>query len=533
MTSGGSWSNPQYVAEAVDPTGLTFTASYSDGTTASVSPQSHSPSTWGDTVGTQTCTFSYTEDEVTVTCDIDANVQAAPGELTVTSVAISGTPTNAQQLGHYIDWTGCTFTYGLSDGTTLVRTDNEGVYNEATDTALALESGDGLDGNNQWVDLSETLVTVTAYGEDDGWFAENGYAVADPAPSATFDFAQPVVIPTITSVSVSGEQLNCNVQAGRFRPKGLIFSFTADNGDVITTASSETATGEVDYNWTRSDAKADQGCAITIDDITGDPTSIVTYEASSSYFMGVGSVALTVRPNPECECFGGYDIDPNASTTLNLNVINNYHLVGSIDDSLQIEGQAPDLTGATLYAYSSGADKDPQTGLPTSNGNQISNPEFDPTVYSTTGTQTLAIRASNVSTWGPVPMTTTVDVQAGTPIPTVTSLTISGTLTGTNTEGDYPDFSGITWTYGLDNGQTVVKTAQDYNDQFSTQVFFTMDSCAGYDNEYKWASGSAGTQTVTFDCAGGSSPNWWTQNGYAVASPEPTATLQVTVQAAQ
>lgn len=422
LTSGGDWSNTQYVAESVDPTGLTFTASYSDGTTDVVSPQSHIPTTWGDTVGTQTCTFSYTEDEVTVTCDVEANVQAA------------------------------------------------------------------------------SLM--------------------------------------VTGISVSGTQANCNVQGSRFRPKGLVFTIVTNDGQEITTGPSSTA--DVDYAWTRADARADATCSITIDEITGDPSSIVTYNPSSSYFFGVGQVALTIRPNADClEALGldGYTIADSAYTTLNLDVINCYHLVGSIDDSLQIQGQAPDLTGATLYAYGSGGDKDPQTGLPTQDGTQINDPEFDPTVYSTTGTQTLSIRSSNTSTWGPVPMTTTVDVQPGTPVstPTVTSLTISGTLTGTNTEGDYPDFSGITWTYGLDNGQTVVKTAQDYNDQFETQVFFTMDDSAGYDpnNEYKWASGSAGTQTVTFDCAGNVSSNWWTSNGYAIASPEPTATLQVTVQAAQ
>ena len=422
LTSGGSWSNPQYVGEAPDPTGLTFTANYSDGSSDSCSPQSLTPPTWENT-GTQTATFTYTEDGVSASCEVEANVQAAP------------------------------------------------------------EPG----------------------------------------------------IPTITSVSVSGEQLNCNVQAGRFRPKGLIFSFTADNGDVITTASSETATGEVDYNWTRSDARADQGCAITIDDITGDPTSIVTYEASSSYFMGVGSVALTVRPNPECECFGGYDIDPNASTTLNLNVINNYHLVGSIDDSLQIEGQAPDLTGATLYAYSSGDDKDPQTGLPTSNGNQISNPEFDPTVYSTTGTQTLSIRSSNTSTWGPVPMTTTVDVQPGTPVstPTVTSISISGTPP-TQHVGDVEDYTGCTFTFGLDNGQSVVKTWTEIVGSWMSPPEIANNDAANTglldpDDGYKYVSTAVGTHTVTWE------PDivYWENEGYLVASPAPTGTIQITVEPAQ
>lgn len=191
LTCPDGFVNPQYVATSVDTTGMEFTAEYSDGTTDVVSPQSHIPTTWGDTVGTQTCTFSYTEDEVTVTCVVDADVEAAPGELTVTSISISGTPTNAPQLGHYVDWTGCTFTYGLSDGTTLVLQGNAGAYDESTDKALVIETGDGLSDNHQWADLSETLVTATVndYDDEGNWWTANGYAVASPAPSTTFDFA--------------------------------------------------------------------------------------------------------------------------------------------------------------------------------------------------------------------------------------------------------------------------------------------------------------------------------------------------------
>ena len=403
-----SGSSPSGVTgEPVDISGLSFTATYSDGTTGSVVPSSYTPTSFGDTAGTQTVTFSFAGTDITV--DVDYDVEAA----------------------------------GLM----------------------------------------------------------------------------------VTGISVSGTQANCNVQGSRFRPKGLVFTIATSDGQTITTGSQNTE--DVDYNWNRADARADASCSITIDEITGDPSSIVTYNPSSSYFFGVGQVALTIRPNEDClEALGldGYTIADSAYTTLNLDVINCYHLVGSIDDSLQIEGQAPDLTGATLYAYGSGDDKDPQTGLPTGNGTQINDPEFDPTVYSTTGTQTLSIRSSNTSTWGPVPMTTTVDVQPGTPVstPTVTSISISGTGDmSAQTADDWVVYTGLTFTYGLSDGTTVVKQgdAGVYDEGFEVAYESGADLVDG-----KWVNPlpSSSTLTVTVDDGSGS---WWANHGYQVASPAPSTTV--------
>lgn len=74
LSIGGSWSNTQYTGQAVDYTGLSFTCTYSDGSTATVTPSSYSPTTWSSTVGTQTCTFYYTENGVTVSANKNANV---------------------------------------------------------------------------------------------------------------------------------------------------------------------------------------------------------------------------------------------------------------------------------------------------------------------------------------------------------------------------------------------------------------------------------------------------------------------------
>ena len=75
LAVSGDWTNEQKVSTAVDPTGLTFTATYLSGKTADVTDDvTVSPSTWGETAGEQTATFSYTEGDVTVSVEKAATV---------------------------------------------------------------------------------------------------------------------------------------------------------------------------------------------------------------------------------------------------------------------------------------------------------------------------------------------------------------------------------------------------------------------------------------------------------------------------
>ena len=106
LTCPDGFVSPQYVAEAVDTTGMVFEAEYSDGTTASVSPQSLSPSTWGNTAGTQTCTFTYTEDGVSASCEVEATVE----ERQPAGFVVSGTMP-AQYVNRNVDTTGLSYTY--------------------------------------------------------------------------------------------------------------------------------------------------------------------------------------------------------------------------------------------------------------------------------------------------------------------------------------------------------------------------------------------------------------------------------------
>lgn len=77
MTCTGSWDAAQVAGEDVVPTGLTFTVTYDGGTTADVTNSvTVSPEQWADEAGTQTATFSYSENGETITCTKDATVIA-------------------------------------------------------------------------------------------------------------------------------------------------------------------------------------------------------------------------------------------------------------------------------------------------------------------------------------------------------------------------------------------------------------------------------------------------------------------------
>ena len=92
---------------------MSFTATYEDGTTGSVVPSSYTPTSFGDTAGTQTVTFSFEGTDITV--DVDYDVEA----VTLTGLSISGDWTNTNQyVNRNVDTTGLTINALYSDGTT-------------------------------------------------------------------------------------------------------------------------------------------------------------------------------------------------------------------------------------------------------------------------------------------------------------------------------------------------------------------------------------------------------------------------------
>ena len=94
---------------------MTFTAHFEDGTSASVSPQAHTPSVWGNTAGTQTCTFTYTDAESgeSQSCAVEATVI----QTALASIAVTGTPADQHSFTN-VNASGLTVTGTYNNGTT-------------------------------------------------------------------------------------------------------------------------------------------------------------------------------------------------------------------------------------------------------------------------------------------------------------------------------------------------------------------------------------------------------------------------------
>lgn len=104
MTCSGSWDATQVAGEEVDPTGLTFTATMQDESEIDVTDSvTVSPSTWGDTPGTQTATFSCSLGGATKTCTKNATVvgRVADPEISCTSNSVTMTCDTASATIYY------------------------------------------------------------------------------------------------------------------------------------------------------------------------------------------------------------------------------------------------------------------------------------------------------------------------------------------------------------------------------------------------------------------------------------------------
>ncbi len=131
LSVSGSWTNTQHVGLEMDTTGLTFTVTYNNGSTQTVTPVK-SPSTWSSS-GTQNATFSYTENGTTVTATKSVTVYA----ITLSSLTVSGSWTNTQYVSTAPDVTGLTFTAVYSDGSTVTLSPSDVSISPSTWSATA------------------------------------------------------------------------------------------------------------------------------------------------------------------------------------------------------------------------------------------------------------------------------------------------------------------------------------------------------------------------------------------------------------
>lgn len=138
----GDFTDTQYTGSAPTKTGLTFTASYNDGTsdTVSASDINVSPATWDasgnpNNLGSQIATFSYTEDGVTKTATKSVVIHR-PNEQT-----IQGNAESWAYFDYDSSWTSLTnprniITDGVSQGDLILGIFEAGDY--ANDTTIDL-----------------------------------------------------------------------------------------------------------------------------------------------------------------------------------------------------------------------------------------------------------------------------------------------------------------------------------------------------------------------------------------------------------
>lgn len=143
MTCAGSWDAPQVAGEDVDLTGLTFTATDTGGNTKDVTGDvTVSPTKWGETPGSQTATFSYTEGGVTVTTTKAATVVARVADPVITCAdnTVTMETETASATIYYTD-----------DGTTPTAESTEysaGIEITETTTFKAIAVKDGMADSN-------------------------------------------------------------------------------------------------------------------------------------------------------------------------------------------------------------------------------------------------------------------------------------------------------------------------------------------------------------------------------------------------
>ena len=190
----GNWTNTQYTETAVDKTGLTFKAKYSDGSEKSINASAVSVADWGATAGEQTATFSYSEEGYTATGTKKATVvQNAPA-----SLAVTGSWSHTQYTGAPIDKTGLTFKATYLGGQTKTVT-------------------------------SSVTVSPTNWGDTAGEQTAT-FSYADAGATVTVTKTATVANDDPASLAVSGDWTNEQIHETAVDPTGLTFTATLLSG---------------------------------------------------------------------------------------------------------------------------------------------------------------------------------------------------------------------------------------------------------------------------------------------------------------
>ena len=291
LTVGGGWANPQFLDEAPDITGLTFTVNYNNGTSAVLQPSEISvlPEAWLN-MGQQAATFSYTENGVTVSATKTANVLKKAEILTY-----SGT-WGEQREGQSVNTSGITFIVSYNDGTssTITPAVSPSTWStnmgEQTATFSYTENGVTVSATKTLgMTYNITMLTnESTYGTTS--IDTNTYVYSELVQTRTLSYS--IANSNIyqfnswsTEVgSVSGDALNIPANAhGNFSVTGNfgLQTFT------ITVRSNNTSKGTVSGDLTYSYSASDQTMTVTA-------TPLTNYRFVSWSVSGPSSGTITV-----------------------------------------------------------------------------------------------------------------------------------------------------------------------------------------------------------------------------------------------
>ena len=384
LTVGGSWSNYQFYKDAPDTTGLTFTANYNNGTTATVTP-SKDVSTWtsySTESHDQDITFSYSERGV--------SAAGVTKSVTVYRKLVSFAKTSG-------DWSGWQF-YGDAPSYSFVFTATYNNNNTATITpTIKVDSGttwaigsSSEDSKTQaatfsyserGISVANVNIDATTYKKlssiaitGGSW---SGYQHYGDAPTYSYTFKAvynnnseatgitPSVSPNSWAIGSSSEEYNTQAATFSYSNRGITAS-VAENATVYRKLTSLTVSG----NWSNYQYYnyAPDTTGLTFTAKYNNNTS-ETVTPSADAWGGTGTQTATFS-------YTKYGISQTTTKTATVYAVLTSLEVSGDWSNIQYYGYAPDTTGLTFIAH-----------FNTGSTSTVA-PSVSPSIWQNTGPQT-------------------------------------------------------------------------------------------------------------------------------------------------
>ena len=498
----------QYVGEAPDLTGLTFKAVYSDTSEepVDVADIAVSPATWTE-AGSATLTCSYTEDETTVSDTVSVEVQSAVP--TVTSLDVQGRCSGTNQVGGSEDYSGLSFVFGLNDGTSVTKSWSQ----VQADPTLIVTQSDWLEGS--WQAHNGNLTAQVTFTPGTYW-TDNGYVIGQNASDTR---AIGLIMTTApTSVDVTASDPNAifpddyPAQYIGFAPDLTGYTVTATiNGDTYDITDNPAMTFTIDdsggpgqgssYERTYwKDRTQDQG--------DGNETLLwfvyngVTSNTPAQFIPPVYGELLDLYIHPSSSgAYAGAGDNPDVYAVAGEELVTGFDYWRGPEDE-HTWGDRSRLSLIAKHPYDRDAGANESTAekfiISTSAGAWANYFGDSPEVVTSPDITTIPAEMPSAITFsyteGSVTKTRTINLIEPAAPP---HLEVSGTLTNTQTVGQAPDITGLSFALVSGEESTPV-SASDIVVEAGSQI---SDNNGGYvyPRGYQvWPASSAGTSYLYF-----------------------------------